>query len=89
MLKLKEEYIYFSYGARYKTPTVFAKAKVLKVQIKALEDVLDSDIEKLGEIWKNRDKDFFIADYKECFKKEFEKNYNVVWVYFEVVDLLL
>ncbi len=80
---MKAESIVFTYGQRFQKPTIFAKAKINKLEVKDLEAVTAEDISKLGTVWEGKSKQEFLDDYYESFAKEIAKGYKPVWIYFE------
>ncbi len=74
-----------TYGARFKPPTIFATAKLLKIEIRAFESTKKEDLKKLSIRWKDKEPQEFIDVHNEWYKKELKKGYPVAWIHYQVI----
>lgn len=74
----------FTYGPRFKTPRIFASAKIIKIAVKPFENTTRRDLKKISLGWQNKPLEDFIKEYKAWFAKDLNKGYPVVWIYFKL-----
>jgi hypothetical protein len=75
-----------TYGPRMSRPTVFATAKIEKVEIRPFDTITPDDLKRIGYGWELRTIDEFIPAYTEWYAKELAKGYPVAWIYFSVIE---
>lgn len=82
----KADVVDFTYGPRMSVPTVFATAKIEKVEIRPFDTITPDDLERIGYGWELRTTAEFIPAYNEWYAKELAKGYPVAWIYFSVIE---
>lgn len=78
---------YFTYGPRIGTPKIFAKAEIVKVEIRPFETATQEDLKKIALGWQDKTPQAFIREYTKWFAKELAKDYQVAWIYFKLIEV--
>lgn len=81
----KADLINLTYGPRFGAPTIFATAKVEKVEVRPFSTTTKKDLQKIGLGWQDKQVKEFVDEYNRWFAKDLEKGYPVAWVYFSVM----
>lgn len=81
----KADEIDLTYGARFTSPKVFARAKLEKVEVRPFETTTKEDLIRISRGWEDKTPEEFARVHNEWYAKELAKGYPVVWIYFKVV----
>ena len=81
------EEIDLTYGPRFSTPKIFARAKVKKVEVRPFETTTKEDLKEISRGWEEREPQEFIEVHNKWYADELAKGYPVVWIYFKVVKV--
>jgi len=82
----KADVVDLTYGPRMGAPTIFATAKIEKVEIRPFDTITPDDLKRVGYGWELRTVAEFISAYTEWYAKELAKGYPVAWIYFTVIE---
>ena len=78
-----------TYGPRMGAPTIFAIAKIEKVELRPFDTITLDDLKCIGHDWKLRTVTEFIQVYTEWYAKELQKGYPIAWIYFSINEAKL
>jgi hypothetical protein len=74
-----------TWGARFAPPTVFARARIERVEVKPFAKATKEDVARFGGRWQGESVATFVAKHEEWYAKLLQKEYPVVWIYFTLV----
>lgn len=76
----------FTYGPRFGSQTVFARAKIISVSVRPFETATREDLESIALGWETRTSVEFAREYERWFESDLSKGYPVVWISFKVLS---
>lgn len=74
-----------TWGARFATPTVFARARLEQVDVKTFAEATQEDVKRFGGRWRDVPVARFVTELEQWYAKELRKGHQVVWIYFTLI----
>lgn len=81
----KADVVELTWGARFAPPTVFARARIERVEVKPFAAATRQDVVRFGSRWQDEPVATFVAKHEAWYAKLLQKGQPVVWIYFTIV----
>ncbi|HEU5187574.1 MAG TPA: hypothetical protein VFT87_03655 [Candidatus Saccharimonadales bacterium] len=79
------EIVELTWGARFATPTVFARARLEQVDVKTFAEATQEDVKRFGGRWHDVPVARFVTELEQWYAKELLKGHPVAWIYFTLI----